>query len=169
MRKLCFVLALCLLLAGCAEPEAFETMLDSVPQVTPVQPRQIRLELPEEAAVTTLEDGTAGTLYLCGDYCAAVQTLSAGDLDATLRTVTGYGRKQLTVMRWQSGELARYECAWASTGENGDTVGRTAVLDDGIYHYSLTLTASADKASELRETWSAIFSSFALEEAPQTQ
>lgn len=162
MKKLIAIVMLVVLLAGCAQPEAFETMSDIYyePEGSPV--RQTVLVLPEDAAVTVMEEETAGSIYLCDGYCVMVQTLASGDLDATLRSVTGYPREKLLVMERQDENGSRYECVWAAAGEGGDQVGRTLVLDDGSYHYTLTVMADAENAGDLADTWQGIFDSFRL-------
>ena len=42
-------------------------------------------------------------------------------------------------------------------------MGRAAVLDDGRYHYVLTVQADAARSGELTETWNQLFSGFSLE------
>ena len=65
--------------------------------------------------------------------------------------------------------LARYlglnaeeEDAWVSVGEAGDQIARTLIVDDGNYHYVLTLQAEAEKGGELSAAWSEIFQTFEL-------
>jgi hypothetical protein len=109
-----------------------------------------------------LENEETGKLYLCDGYSVSVQTMAAGDLDATLKTATGYGQSQLHGIGWERDGIARYECAWASAGENGDQIARTLILDDGNYHYTLTLQAPAEKGGELAPAWNEIFRTFEL-------
>ena len=162
MKKLLIAAMLSLLLTGCGAPEAFETMSDEyrVPD-TPTQ-RPILVQLPENAAVTTVQNDSEGCLYLCEDFSVAVQTLESGDMDETLRSITGYPREKLTVRQTQVGDATQYECVFASAGEGGDQVGRTLILDDGSYHYTLTLLADADEAGKLTETWQKILDSVRL-------
>ena len=57
----------------------------------------------------------------------------------------------------------RYVCVWTAVGENGNQVGRLAVLDDGAYHYILTAMAEESIAGKLSgEVWDDVFSSFRL-------
>ena len=108
-----------------------------------------------------VSEGT-GELYICEDFTALVQVFASGDLDATVRAVTGYGKDRLELLGWKTAQGQRWECAWASAGENGDLIARTLILDDGNYHYTLTLQADAEKGGELALDWSEIFQTFEL-------
>jgi hypothetical protein len=122
---------------------------------------QITVELPEEAVVPVSES-ELGKLYQCDGYEIAVQTLQSGDMDATLRTVTGYSREALTLMQTGAGDVDRWEVVWSCMGETGDRVGRACVLDDGNYHYVLSVLADADRAAELETVISDLFRSYSL-------
>ena len=89
-----------------------------------------------------------------------VQTLSGGDLDATIRSLTGFDREDITVLQSQS-DPKRWEFAWASAGEGGERLGRGVVLDDGNYHYCLTVLQDADD-DDCQIIWSQVFNSFEL-------
>jgi len=41
-------------------------------------------------------------------------------------------------------------------------VGRAAILDDGSYHYVLSVLAEADRAGEFEQVFRALFESYAL-------
>ena len=64
---------------------------------------EIRITLPQEAVVPVAQTET-GALYHCEGYELMLQTLPGGDLDATVRELTGYGRDQ-DHGEDQSGEL----------------------------------------------------------------
>ena len=149
-------------LTGCAGPESYETMTDLYYAPTRQEPAQITLRLPDEAALSVLEREDGGKLYLCDGYTVSGQTTESGDLDATLSKATGYRKEKLKGIGWKQGELNRYECAWASIGESGDQVGRTVVLDDGDYHYVVTVLGQADLAGAMAETWATITESVDL-------
>lgn len=166
MKKLWMVLLLAAVLAGCGSPVDYETMSDVYVEPRLKAAAQLLVSLPPDAAVLTGEDGSAGSIWLCDGYTVELQTLNAGDLDATLRQTTGYGRDQLTVMELENGSLKRYECAWACAGEGGDQVARTVILDDGTYHYVVTLLTVAEQAGQLAETWQQIASSVTLDIVP---
>ena len=109
-----------------------------------------------------LEAAGTGTLYLCDGYSVAVQTLPAGNLDATVREVTGYGRDKVQLWQQKEGEHSRYNCVWASAGEGGDQMCKATILDDGNYHYVLSVMAAAEDAGDLAETWQQLMDSFSI-------
>lgn len=160
MKKWWLLLMICAMLSGCGAEETFETVADEFLEVAAVQ-RQILVELPPEAAASASESD-AGTIYICDGYEIMLQTLTGGDLDATLRTVSGYGREELTVVESRQGDYKRYDLVWACAGEEGERIGRGAVLDDGNYHYVLCVLSDADRVQEYEEVWSALFSSYSL-------
>ena len=162
MKKCWIILVLTLFLSGCGAQETFETVSDVYDVPAMAQMQQVELALPEEAALPSMESDDAGKLYLCDGYTLTVQTLEGGDLDSTLRQTTGFGRDQLTLMETQKNGTTRYDCVWSAAGEGGDHIGRAAVLDDGSYHYVVSVMAQADTAGELADTWQDILDSVAL-------
>ena len=161
MKKLWIVIAVALLAAGCSGPSGYETVEDVYAEQTLPAPQQVSVLLPADASVQTMEkDGE--TLYLCDGYSVILQTMESGDLDATLRTVTGYEREKLSVMEIEGEALDRYECIWLAAGEGGDQMGRAVILDDGNYHYTVSLLADAEQVGALAETWQDILSSINL-------
>lgn len=146
------------LLTGCAAEETLETVNDEWVVPVMAQPRQVHVRLPEDAVVPVLEqEGSA--LYMARDYEIAVETLSSGDLDATIRSLTGYDSDRLTVIRTCQDELRRYDFVWTAAGEEGERLGRGVILDDGNYHYCLSALHSG---KEDRALWQEVFSSFCL-------
>ena len=161
MKRGVLVGLLLLLLAGCGQQETMETVADVLDVPAMAQPRQVNLELPGEAGQEALET-SAGRLYLTDDYEISVETLEAGNLDATLQSLCGRTREELTVMETASDGVKRYEFVWAAAGEDGDRLGRGIILDDGFYHYCLTVQRPADPEKTSQIVWSQVFSSFAL-------
>lgn len=168
MKKLCLIGALLLMLTGCGGPKEFETMADEyvVPDAVPVQQTSFLLA---EETVSLGSSGNGDTLYLCDDFCVMVQTFSAGDLDATIRSITGYEKDKLMVIERQEDGLGSYACVWTSAGEGGDQVGRLLILDDGNHHYTLSVMAAAEKAGQLHDTWQLLFDSFAIGQPESTK
>ena len=161
MKKLLLVAALgALLLCGCGNQETLETVADVWDVPAMAAPRQISVELPEGTGAETLESDT-GRLYVTDDYSLSLETLEAGDLDATLRQLTGRGKEDLTVMETRQGEAKRYEFVWAAAGETGEMLGRGVILDDGDYHYCMSLLRPAEEVSQI--LWNPVFESFSLE------
>ena len=157
MKVLLMVMAL--LLCGCGARETMETISDEPVQAVMAQPREISVRLPDNAVAPVLE-GEAEQVYLSEDYEIVIETLAAGDLDATMRSISGYGRDQLTVMETQWDHVTRYDFVWAAAGETGDRLGRAVVLDDGQYHYCMSVLRDAQAVSQV--VWRDVFASFEL-------
>ena len=160
MKKVSILLALLLLLTGCGGNEVFERVEDVYAPVAET-PKKLALSLPKDAAVATVS-GSSGTLYLCDGYTVAVETLSGGDLNRTFKTITGFSSDRLTVMAREKDGITAYRCVWTSAGEGGDQVGRSLVLDDGAFHYAVTVMASASDATALQDAWQSLFQSVTL-------
>lgn len=160
MKKWVGILVCMLLFTGCGQPEAFETMSDRYQIPEPSEPQNTTVWLPEGLVEQASENGQE--LYLGEDFSAWVQILPSGDLDATLRAVTGYSREKLELLGRETDQGHRWECAWTCAGEEGDLVARTLVVDDGSYHYTLTVQAAAEKAGQLALTWQEMFRLFRL-------
>lgn len=161
MKRFVWMLVAAVLLSGCAAQETIETVADLVAVPAVAVPKTVLLELPEEAAAAAMQNTDTGTVYLCEDYTVTVEYLPSGDLDKTLRTLTGFGRDALTVMETGTA-IPRYDCAWCSQAEEGDMIGRTAVLDDGEYHYAVSVLAKAELGGELEDAWNTLFESITL-------
>lgn len=159
MRKYWLLLVI-LVLCGCGTRQTAETVADEWMVPVMAQPRQICLDLPGEASVCTMESDSR-RLYLTDDYEIAVQTLSGGDIDATVRSLTGFSRDELTIMQTMGDDIKRYEFVWTSAGEKGDRMGRGIILDDGNYHYCLSVLRDTEMENS-QVIWSEIFNSFGL-------
>lgn len=163
MRRfwLCTVMAT-LLLSGCAA-QPLETVSDDFTLMAEVPAREILLELPSEAVLPVMQREDGEKLYLCDGYELRLQTLPSGNLDGALRTITGMTAKDLTVMQTIAGENTRYDCSWCTVGEEGELVGRTAILDDGNYYYCVSALALTEDAGQLRDKWKNVFSTITLD------
>lgn len=157
------ILAAAVLLGGCGNAETFETVADEMDVPVLARPRSVTVDIPGEAEGAALETDS-GRLYVTDDYEIILETLDSGDLEATLRELTGRSRDQLTVMETREAEnIRRYEFVWASAGEEGDRLGRGIVLDDGNFHYCLSVERPADPEKTSQIVWSQVFSSFGLD------
>lgn len=156
MKKVIVLLVFVLFLGGCGGQATFETVLDQLEAPVMAQMRQLQVALPKEASAPTLQSEEAGKLYLCDGYSLSIQTMNAGDLDATLRSLTGFSKEQLTVMTTEKHGIKRYDCVWSAAGEGGDQVARAVILDDGNYHYAVTVMADFASAGDLADTWKSI-------------
>lgn len=162
MKKFCVLLVLLVFLTGCGAQTTFETVGDDYVQSVAATMQQLQLELPEDASVMTLENHGVGKLYLCDGYVITVQTLDAGDLEKTLKTATGFTSDRLQLLQTDAGEVDRYECVWVAAGESGSQMCRGCILDDGSYHYVVTVMSDAEMSGKLTEQWNRIMSSVSL-------
>lgn len=157
-----FVILLCaLFLAGCGVRDTFETVADELIAPVMASPRQVHLELPEEAEAAAFPSAS-GTLFICDDYEISVETVASGDLDATLKTMTGQGQENLSLVTTKQGSCTRYDFVWAGVNDDGDFSGRGTVLDDGEYHYCLSLVRPLDRMNHSQIVWHQVFRSFTV-------
>lgn len=161
MKRVCVLLLIMALLTGCGEAEVFETVADQQMVSVMAQPREIKLTLPEDTVLPAMETEN-GTLYMCRDFDVMVQTMESGDLDATIRAVSGFGREDLTVIETFNGAQDCYEFSWTAVGETEDQVCRCMILDDGNYHYVMTAIVDAELVREYQEIWNGMFETFGL-------
>ena len=160
MKKICFILAMAFLLSGCSL-QTFEQVEDPNDVQAMATPASLSIDLPESAAACAMQNST-GSLYFCGDYDIAVEVLHSGNLDQTIRSLTGFGREELDVIQTVRKGAVCYEGAWSAAGESGDHVGRFLVLDDGSFHYCVSIIALAASAASCTLEWNAVLSSVAL-------
>lgn len=155
------IVLLLMLLSGCGARETFETLGNACIGGSLPEPKQIHVELPREAAAVA-NSAQSAVLYLCDGYDVTVQTLSGGDLDATIRSTTGYDRTELTVIELASGKYMRYDIAWSCAGEGQEQICRATILDDGAYHYVLTCMGPQADYRTMGKAWDEILGSFDL-------
>lgn len=161
MKKCWMIILLALFLSGCGAEETMETISDNWVQPVMAQPREISVSLPGEAAIPAVES-ESGRIYVCEDYEITIQTMESGDLNATIQNVSGYDKDNLTVMETAQDGAKRYDFVWATAGEKGERLGRAVILDDGSYHYVMTVLRDADTTETLQVVWSDVFDSFRL-------
>lgn len=158
-KGLCLMLV-CMLLGGCGAEETMETVADEWVEPVIVPAREIRVSLPEEVAPVT--EDTTGSLYIASNYEIHIQTMSGGDLDETIRSISGHEREDLTVIATAPQGLHRYDLVWTAAGEGGDRVGRAVIVDDGEYHYTMTVLRDAGSVETDQVVWRTVFESFTL-------
>ena len=163
MKKWWRVLLAGLLLVGCGQKKNVETVGDSYIIPNTPEPKAVHLELPEDAAMLTVQNETDGTLYLCQDYTVTVQTFPGGDLDRTLRQVSGFGADELRLYTLEYTDYLQHTCVWVSAGEEMDQVGKAVILDDGVHHYAVAVMVPSEQAGELEKDIRQILDSVALE------
>lgn len=157
MKRFCVALLMAVGLLGCTRQEALETVDDAWLQPVMASPRTLAVQLPETAEPVRITD--TEQLYRQGDREILVQTLASGDLDQTIRSLSGYRRENLTVLNTFSDGTDRYEFVWAATGEEGERLGHGVILDDGNYHYCLSAIRDA---GDTEDPWQELFQSFSL-------
>jgi hypothetical protein len=163
LKMICSVMLLMAVLTGCASP-VYETLADVVPVgQNRHTPRQILLQLPKDANLLTFSG--EDRLYLCDGYTLTLQILPSGDLGATVRQISGRELPALTWIESVCADHVRRDMSWTAMADQGQMVCRGAILDDGHFHYSLTVMAYAEDAAGLQQEWNAVFSSFCLETA----
>ena len=161
MRKWVCVLLMLFLLTGCGKEETLETVSDAYVEPASVQPGKISVELPDDV-VAPVMDSTSEQVYLCSGYEIIIETKEGGDLNDTVQTICGYDKKDVTMMTTQDGDAQRHEFVWASAGEEGERIGRAVILDDGNYHYCMSILRDADTTEGSQIVWSNVFNSFHL-------
>lgn len=159
MKKCCVVVLLALLLTGCGSKETFETVNDELVEPVMGSAAELSVELPPSAAAQAIQSEDGGKLYFCDGYVLTVQTLDGGDMERTAKALCGYGTGSLDIMETATGSLRRRDWVWSSVGEGGDSIGRATVLDDGQFHYCVTVMADAEVVGALDREWNAVFSS----------
>ena len=153
--------ALVLMLSGCARQTEYETVTDVWQEQEMPAPRVISVDLPGEAALPAMESDS-GRAYLCNDYEIYIQTMPAGDVGATVEAMSGFAKDKLTIVQTQQEDGDRYEFVWASTGEQGDYLGRGVILDDGNYHYTMAVLRNTQTTQASSVVWDGVFSSFCI-------
>ena len=158
MKRWLWMIVLAVLLCGCKAEETLETVSDEWMVPAMAQPREISVRLPENTVLPVMEqDGRR--LYMGQDYEIIQETLASGDLKDTVRTISGFEKDQLTVLETCQADADRYDFVWTTTGEQGVRLGRAVILDDGNYHYCMTVLRDAEESIVV---WQDVFASFVL-------
>lgn len=158
MKRWIGICVLALLLCGCRAEETLETVSDECLVPAMAKPREISVHLPEDAVTPVLEQDDR-RLFMGQGYEIMLETLASGDLNGTIRTLSGYDREQLTVLETRQGDADRYDFVWTTAGEAGDRLGRAVILDDGEYHYCMSVLRNP---GDSQVTWKSVFGSFSL-------
>lgn len=157
MKKvLCGMLA-ALFLMGC-QPVGNLEKVEDIYVDAPATAKSIQLALPKEAEVGAMT-GNFGTLYFCHGYEISTEITAAGNISETFATLTGFPLDSLAAVQTLQTGMRRYDCAWTAAGEAGEVVGKTVVLDDGSYHYCVTVTVPAKDAATYAEEINGLISS----------
>ena len=73
-----------------------------------------------------------------------------------------FSRKAEGYIHLQDNIICRGAIPVLDTREEGEQVGRACILDDGSYHYVLSVLAQADRAAELEGVIADLFRSYSL-------
>lgn len=162
MKKIIWlVLFAAVLLSACNENQALETVTDVYAPDTVAVQKQISLQLPADALSATVHAQEDGKLYICDNYTIHTYTRQAGDLQKTVTDLTGYTPKQLSIIKTNSDDMDLYRFVWTAAGEAEQQVGRGCILDDGNFHYVLSVMSNESYAGMLNEdSWQSVFRSF---------
>jgi hypothetical protein len=114
--------------------------------------------MPEDLVLPVLEQ-EGRQLYMGPNYEIMLETMAAGNVQATIRNLSGYEQEQLTILETDQGEWNRYEFVWTAVGEQGHRLGRAVILDDGDYHYCMSVLRDAEESLIV---WQDVFQSFSL-------
>ena len=150
------------MLTGCGVQETFETVDDLYVVPASVAMGRLSLSLPEETTMQVMALSDENRLYFCDGYTLVVQTMESGNLEETFRQTTGFSKEELIPIKTNHYGADRYDCVWMAAGEAGDQICRAAILDDGNYHYCVTVMAPANTAGELTETWNDLLNTLSI-------
>lgn len=162
MKKLSILLISLLCLCGCSAEETFETINDVWVTPAMADALQVRMQLPDGADASVLSNGNDEQVYFFDDFSVVVQTLTGGDLARTIKAVTGFEREKITCIAASRDGVDSYSCAWSAAGEGADQICRAVILDDGVYHYAVTVMADYTLAASLEDIWDPLLASVSL-------
>ena len=165
MKKAGLALALVLLLSGCGAKalESEEYVEDGINDAVS-EPYQIVFGVPQDAVQTTFGEESTLEIYEAanGDYMITTEVLEATSVESAIEEVSGIPAERLTVLKLQRFPMPEYHFAWSSTGEEGETVSRAALIAAEDYYYVMTMTERAGLGEAYKETADYVFSTFGL-------
>ena len=161
MKKLFVLLLLTSMLVGCGAEETFEVVEDVIPVEPVAVPQQFYVTMPDDVLTPTFQNDSE-ELYVCQDYTISKQILPSGDLEKTVNTLTGLSQEDIQMLKTFQENADRYDLVWTAAGEDGLQLGRACILDDGNYHYVLSVMAAAEDAGALADTWQQLMESFSI-------
>lgn len=162
MKRLFIVFLVVIFLTGCGKKPVLESVSDVLTAPAATVMRRVQIQLPPELSAPVMQDEQSGTLYLCDTYSVTLQTVESGDLEKTIRKVTGMDKKELQILQIRRGEAKCYQWIWAANAETGIQLCRGCILDDGAYHYVLTAQTDESTSQQVQSAWQEIFASFCL-------
>ena len=165
MKKWGMVLMMIVLLSGCSvkSEAALETVTDGL-KTEPSAPYCIVFSVPEGMTRETFGDEGRCAVYEDenGDYTITTEILDATTVEVAAELVSGLPLERLEILTLCRSPMTEHHFAWSSSGEEGETVSRCALIESEDYYYVLTMTERTGLGSALDETAEAVFSSFCL-------
>ena len=166
VRVVAVLLCVLMFFSGCWAAQDPEMVLDVYDIPVSAVRRDVILTLPEGAAEAVMESGSGGSFYLCDGFSVSVSTLPGGDLERSIRDITGFDKSALTILQTTVDNCKRYTCAWSSVGEGTDQVCRAVILNDGYSHHAVTVMCDYEVAGDLSEQMNAVLDSVKLVNTP---
>lgn len=162
MRVFTAVLIVLTFFSGCSATGNMETVLDNYDIPVSSVVNNITFTLPEGASEAVLGTENGSSLYLCDGYSVSVSAMAGGDLEQTIRDVTGFEKAELTVMATTEEACKRYTCAWTALGEGIEQICKAVILDDGTSHFVVSVMCDYNAAGELNQEMNSILDSVSL-------
>ena len=150
-------------LSGCSAQPAYETIGNAwaVSEPAAVQ-GTMNFALPDGAQMQTMGDDTGAASYCVGQWEIWTQCYPGGDIRFTLEQVSGMSAEAMTIVSSQVHSMPCAQVAWTTNTQDGAQVVRTAVFDDGNYHYCISVSVPEADAGEAGEFFSQILSSVTI-------
>ena len=162
MRMFAVFMVVLMLFTSCSKTTDFETVSDVYDLPVSSEKWEVTLTLPEGASEAAMESGTGGKFYLCDGFSVSVSTLNGGDVQRSIRELTGFEKSALTVMQTDIGGVRRYTFTWCSLGEGTEQVCKAVMLDDGNNHHAVSVMCDYEIAGELKQKMDAVLKSVKL-------
>lgn len=162
MKRMICIIFMVIILAGCSGKSTFETLGNPCLVEPVLTPSNIIIDLPDQCTQFVLSSVQNNELYLCDNYAVYIYKLAGGNLNETFRYCTGYNMEQLPIIETTTNNMKRYDSVCTTLGEPEEHVLRIAVIDDGLFHYVLCATTSAQYAGLYTETWNEMFASMKI-------
>ncbi len=163
VKKLIAVLMMLVLLTACGAETKSETVEDGLLDVKS-KPYTIVISVPEDVTQETFGDAEQGCWYEAADgsYTITTEILDATTVEEGIEAISGIPADRLNVMELHHRPMPEYHFAWASAGEEQDTVSRCAMIASEDYYYVLTVNHRPGLGETQRKMVEQVFSSFCL-------
>lgn len=153
MKQILGLVLLSGLLWGCAAQPMYETVGDVWSDgSTGEVPASVHFALPDDAQMEVMESLDSCKSYRIGNWILWTQVLDGGDVQQTLRLLTGVDTAQPVCH--SIGAYECYEAVCSVMEEEGEFVIRTAVIPRGAYHYCLSIKSPVKEARTMGEFFS---------------